>query len=151
MGIVTDAAGELYMIGFQYNKSYVQKIVNAFYLPEGDYNEDGMVDAADYAVWRNSWGETVALGTAADGDGNGIIGQGDYAVWKAHFGESVNLVGSGSHNNVPGPPTSLRLMQLFVALVMFARTRRPSEIAQDLWTRVQFSLLRRVPIPAYAR
>jgi hypothetical protein len=52
----------------------------------GDYNTDGAVDAADYAVWRKTLGSTSDL--RADGNGNGSVDPADLTVWKAHFGES---------------------------------------------------------------
>jgi hypothetical protein len=58
----------------------------------GDYNANGVVDAADYVVWRKTLGQTVA-GLPADGDGSGTIDTGDFDVWKAHFG---NTAGSGA-------------------------------------------------------
>ena len=36
----------------------------------GDYNMNGIVDGADYVVWRNPQGQT-GVGLAADGDSNG--------------------------------------------------------------------------------
>jgi hypothetical protein len=53
----------------------------------GDYNRDGVVDAADYTVWRDMIGQTVASYATADGDGNTLIDALDYQVWKDHFGE----------------------------------------------------------------
>ena len=47
----------------------------------GDYNHDGIVDAADYIVWRNTLGQ-IGTGLAADGNNNGQIDTGDYDVWK---------------------------------------------------------------------
>ena len=38
-------------------------------LLDGDYNVDGVVDAADYVVWRDSLDET-GRGLAADGTGS---------------------------------------------------------------------------------
>ncbi|MDC0934714.1 DUF4347 domain-containing protein, partial [Pirellulales bacterium] len=54
----------------------------------GDYNENGIIDAADYTVWRDTLGQSVTPGSGADGDGSGIIDQGDYAVWKSNFGKT---------------------------------------------------------------
>ena len=48
----------------------------------GDYNLNGVVDAADYTVWRNTLGQ-VADGLAADGNASGTIDAGDYDVWKS--------------------------------------------------------------------
>jgi hypothetical protein len=67
----------------------------------GDYNQDGTVNAADYTVWRDTLGKSVALGTGADGDGDGMITAADYAVWKQHFGDSAS--GSAAATAVPEP------------------------------------------------
>jgi hypothetical protein len=57
----------------------------------GDYNGNGMVDVADYVVWRDSFGETVWwYGAGADGDQSGTIDQGDYDFWKARFGNMIS-------------------------------------------------------------
>ena len=68
----------------------------------GDYNHNGVVDAADYVLWRDTLNQTVTAGTGADGDGDGAITQADYGFWRAHFG---NTSGSGSlaSANVPEP------------------------------------------------
>ena len=58
----------------------------------GDYNGNGVVDAPDYVVWRNTLGQSPP-GLAADGNGSGTIDQGDYNVWRAHFGQTA---GSGA-------------------------------------------------------
>jgi hypothetical protein len=71
----------------------------------GDYNGDGVVDAADYTVWRDMLGSTTNL--AVDGDGDNQIDAGDYDVWKNNFGASVAAGGSGASANaaVPEPAT----------------------------------------------
>jgi CSLREA domain-containing protein len=52
----------------------------------GDYNFDGVVDAADYIVWRATLGATNDL--RADGNGNSIVDNGDYTFWQTHFGNT---------------------------------------------------------------
>jgi CSLREA domain-containing protein len=56
----------------------------------GDYNFDGIVDAIDYTVWRNTVGSADDL--RADGSGeveglpDGVVDAFDYAWWKANYG-----------------------------------------------------------------
>ena len=70
----------------------------------GDYNGDGLVNAADYTRWRNTFGASVTAGTAADGDRDGTIGQGDYDVWVANFGRDYSgLSSAGAVSSVPEP------------------------------------------------
>jgi uncharacterized delta-60 repeat protein len=59
----------------------------------GDYNQNHIVDAADYVVWRNNLNASVTPFTNADGSGNGLVDQADYTVWRSHFGQ---LPGAGS-------------------------------------------------------
>jgi hypothetical protein len=68
--------------------------------PPGDYNGDGVVNAADYTVWRDTRGATVPILTGADGNGSGIVEQGDYSVWTAHFGESIASAGQAAGNDL---------------------------------------------------
>ena len=61
----------------------------------GDYNQNHIVDAADYTVWRNMLGQ-VGYHLAADGNGDGRVDESDYGVWKNHFGEVWSGSGNGS-------------------------------------------------------
>ena len=49
----------------------------------GDYNKDGVVNAADYVVWRTQL--PTGWGLAADSDLNGRIDAADYAFWRLRF------------------------------------------------------------------
>jgi len=55
--------------------------------PEGDYNNNNTVDAADYTVWRNNLGTAFALPNR-DPDNTGNVSAADYNSWKANFGQS---------------------------------------------------------------
>jgi hypothetical protein len=55
----------------------------------GDYNDDDVVDGADYTVWRNAFGGPGG-GLAADGNMNNQIDTGDYTVWRRHYGDSID-------------------------------------------------------------
>ena len=60
----------------------------------GDYNLDGVVDAADYTVWRDTLGATgIGAFTGADGNGDGAVAQADYDVWRSNFGARSDVFG----------------------------------------------------------
>jgi hypothetical protein len=66
----------------------------------GDYNQNGIVDGADYVLWRKTNGQSGS-GLAADGDGNQHVDQSDYVVWRQNFGKfSQLLVGPGAASSV---------------------------------------------------
>ena len=71
--------------------------------PTGDYNGNHVVDAADYILWRNSFGQSVTPGTGADGDGDGMIDNGDYTFGANHFGNTSPGTGSAASAAVPEP------------------------------------------------
>lgn len=50
---------------------------------QGDYDSNGIVDAADYTAWRNHYG---ASGGLADYNQDGRVDAGDYVVWRNQFG-----------------------------------------------------------------
>lgn len=52
----------------------------------GDYNGDGIVDAADFVVWQKTFGSIVIL--AADGSRSGTIDVTDYELWKKNYGRA---------------------------------------------------------------
>lgn len=47
---------------------------------DGDFNQNGIVDAADYTVWRNNFG--------------GLYNANDYQLWKQNFGATGTSTGS---------------------------------------------------------
>lgn len=88
----------------------------------GDYNGNGIVDAADYTVWRNTFGQT-GVGLAADGDGSGEIDAADYTFWVNNFG---NNAGNATANAVPEPHSMVLMMGLLLS-VLQRSTRRNRE------------------------
>lgn len=83
----------------------------------GDYNNNGTVDAADYAIWRNNNGTSFALQNR-DPANSGNVGPADYASWKAHFGETSG--GGSLAGNVPEPAA----WSLFAWILVVAAKRR---------------------------
>ena len=95
VGIYTEASGRQH--GFLVNISASDTFASV-----GDYNHNGVVDAADYIVWRKTDGSTTQL--AADGNGNHMIDPGDLNVWRLHFGELNDITSAtGSSAAVPEP------------------------------------------------
>lgn len=67
----------------------------------GDYNADGVVDAADYTVWRNTLGSEDSL--RADGNRDGVVDAADYDVWRDNFGGTLSAPAALSVARVPEP------------------------------------------------
>ena len=89
----------------------------------GDYNDDHVVDAADYTVWRNSLGMAIVLPNE-DASQN-VVDAADYEVWKAHFGEATS--GGTSSIVMISVPESTLLASLFAGgLALSLANRRSS-------------------------
>jgi hypothetical protein len=85
---------------------------------EGDYNDDGTVNAADYVVWRNNEGTMNDLANDSIG---GTIGQDQYDVWVENFGQT-----SGGGSATVGVPEPASWMLIAVALAALIRCPRKS-------------------------
>jgi hypothetical protein len=81
----------------------------------GDYNNDGIVNAADYTVWRDHLGQTFQLDNEGEGQSPGEVTIEDYDFWKSQFGMGGG--GSVTSASVPEPASALLLIAatLFVA------------------------------------
>jgi len=92
----------------------------------GDYNNDDVVNAADYTVWRNNLGgDGSLLGANRDPANTGLVSAADYDSWKSHFGEASSGAGSGfggGGSAVPEPAASL--LCLLGATMIVASGRR---------------------------
>lgn len=88
------------------------------FLP-GDYNDDGLVDAGDFSVWRDNLGSETWL----PGDTTpGLVSQEDYQVWSDFFGtQRLN------HNTVAvvvPEPSSLSCILIALIALTLVRHRR---------------------------
>lgn len=86
----------------------------------GDYNGNGVVDAGDYVVWRNSQNQTGA-GLAADSNGDGVVNGTDYGFWRSRVGNVIGA-GLGTGGAVP-EPVAATLLLLGAALIFSGRRR----------------------------
>jgi CubicO group peptidase (beta-lactamase class C family) len=113
----------------------------------GDYNRDGVVDAADYVVWRSNVGDSISLPNETIS--LGLVDQADYDVWRANFGSSL---GPGSDAAgyplgasavslpaaIPEPATLLFVTMGLAALYMW---RRSGPRLQSVVLRIDAALL----------
>ncbi len=89
-----DGSGTTFISSFFAGSGMLQ--VTTFIPPPiiGDFNTDGIVNAADYIVWQRS------VGTASipnrDPNNTGPIGEADYDSWRAQFG----MVAGGGAGNI---------------------------------------------------
>lgn len=102
-----------------YQPTLVQ-LVAVDFLP-GDYNQNGVVDAADYTNWRDTLGAEVVEFSGADGNGDGIVDDADYDVWAANFGDTF---GAGALSAVSVPEPSVTALLLAGVAASFAARRR---------------------------
>ncbi|MGD9632131.1 MAG: hypothetical protein AB7G28_21000 [Pirellulales bacterium] len=96
---------------------------------QGDFNGDGVVDAADYTVWRNKLGSNDDY--HGDGNDDGDVDIDDYEVWRDGFGNVLDDGGNGG----PGPggagaavpePAAAGLVLIGSAILLVRRVSRIS-------------------------
>jgi hypothetical protein len=85
----------------------------------GDYNSDGVVDAADFTVWRAHLGQNFALANRNPLN-SGVITNADYTYWASRFGLTS---GSGSGSlaagaTVPEPASWLLLVTAIAGCII---------------------------------
>jgi len=84
----------------------------------GDYNHDGIVDAADYVVFSKG------------------LADGNYAMWKANFGESLSGAGGASPFEA-GVPEPASIALLAIAGVAICLLRRKNACSRGWFDRRQ--------------
>jgi hypothetical protein len=96
--------------------SVVDEVVN-----DADFNNDGVIDAADYVVWAK-FNPATGTGTQPTGDanGDGDIDGDDYSIWVQNFGDPAP--GGGNGGAVPEPGT-LALFSVVSLLTIGWRNR----------------------------
>jgi Glycosyl hydrolase family 30 beta sandwich domain len=113
-------------LGNSFSTSIAGRTLQLFVLPAlaglpGDYNGNGTIDAADYAVWRDA---VSANATALPNDPTpGSVDDTDFDYWRAHFGETIGG-GSGSLATGVAVPEPSSLALLCMAIGGLAATAR---------------------------
>jgi hypothetical protein len=75
----------------------------------GDFNADGIVDAADYLVWRNGSGTTYT--------------QDDYNTWRTHFGQTAGSASSADTNAAVPEPANGFVLFITAIFGIYSRIR----------------------------
>jgi hypothetical protein len=81
----------------------------------GDYNNNGIVDAADYVLWRKGGPLQNEVDTP------GTVNAADYTAWRARFG---NTSGSGSGLNASAVPEPNAILLVMCVLLGAGLARR---------------------------
>ncbi|TWT75691.1 hypothetical protein Pla123a_32010 [Posidoniimonas polymericola] len=81
----------------------------------GDFNADGVVDAADYTLWRDNDGAADESAINGNGDGGGITNA-DYDLWKSNYGTDYGAGTVGTTSTTP-EPAAAGLMAFAVSAV----------------------------------
>lgn len=92
----------------------------------GDFNGDGMVDVADYTVWRDNLGAPTEDALAnGSGDGMNGVDVGDYLAWRNNFGMGSGAAVTLSPTALAAPePAAAALVLLSATLLGGMRGRR---------------------------
>ncbi|TWT66759.1 hypothetical protein Pla123a_46470 [Posidoniimonas polymericola] len=78
----------------------------------GDFNADGLVNAADYTVWRDNFGAADEGALNGAGNGAGGVDDADYDLWAANYGESTPQPGVAATGAAPEPSAIVLLLGL---------------------------------------
>jgi hypothetical protein len=99
----TGSDGDAHLEHLRYIGEFLEDLPLAKVPPQGDYNGDWSVDAADYAIWRKTLGATTDL--VANGNKTGastwVIDAADYDAWRANFGYTAPGAGGGANHVSP--------------------------------------------------
>ena len=102
VGVVTSIV--LASIDFDWASGFIESAG----LP-GDFNLNGIVDAADFVVWRKGLGATYT--------------QSDYNIWRAHFGQTAGSGANASANAAMPEPATFVLLIFAAAGSCLRRSR----------------------------
>lgn len=123
---IDNAAGTFTLHEWAYESVAETPILTGDRGAAGDFNDDGVVDAADYTVWRNNLGTNHILGGHGDETGASlnVVDQEDYDLWEANYGWKAPVeIGAGGFAPVPEPTTLGFLAAGALGLLALRRNR----------------------------
>jgi hypothetical protein len=89
---------------------------------EGDYNDGGTVDAADYVLWRKTY-HGIGEEQLADSNNDEFVDEADYTAWRQNFGDFGLSYSSGSGASLTASIPEPSAPSL-IAIALFALIRR---------------------------
>ncbi|MEN1679303.1 MAG: fibronectin type III domain-containing protein [Planctomycetota bacterium] len=111
-----DADGEerLVMLAFPFETitseatrtELMQRVVEFFDTtppPSADFNRDGIVNAADFTVWRDNLGQSVAPGEDGDANFDGVVDVSDHVIFREQFGGPPPGLQQASQASIAAP------------------------------------------------
>jgi hypothetical protein len=98
-GLRNRTAGANHMVDINYDRFSVGAPPQG---TPGDYNGNGVVDGADYVVWRKHLDTAFALTNEEANTTPGQVTQEDYGAWRSHFGQGTPT-GASFNATVPEP------------------------------------------------
>ncbi len=104
------ALGNAYTLGGSHDLQFKYGAVSSVTPATGDFNNNGVVDAADYVLWRN--------GGPLQNDPTPGVQAADYTTWRTNFGNTASA----------GPSTLITGAVLYVTSASAAAVPEPSAI-----------------------
>jgi len=95
----------------------------------GDYNDNGIIDAADYTAWRDTM--TAGSSSLTNDPTPGTVDETDFAYWRDHFGSTTGSGAGGGSLAASSVPEPSSLVLSGIALVLLTVTRRKSDVNAD--------------------
>lgn len=116
--------------------SAITAIVRTNLAPGGgqsaDYNRNGIVDAADYVLWRKTQGSVAAPpGSGADGNADGMINTLDYDLWRSRYGNPMGA-GSGAGLSTAAVPEPASCLLLAIGALLVCNHRRSRSVSNQM-------------------
>ncbi|MCA9237717.1 MAG: lamin tail domain-containing protein [Planctomycetales bacterium] len=96
-------------------------MVAAVAADDADFNDDTIVDGADFLIWQRNYLATGANNSMGDANGDGDVTAADLTVWQSQFGTTL---AAGAVGAVPEPATILLGIACSAGIALSGRRRR---------------------------